>query len=78
MYCNIVLVKARFIVEPVTEYMRTRNNDYGLYLNGDAYKFDLGYVYTPLASQMKTDDENHEIEAQHLALLGILISYCYM
>lgn len=61
LFVVIFIVKARFLIENVTEYMRTRNEDFGLYLYSAAHKFDLGYTYTPLPSYPKSEEEIIEI-----------------
>lgn len=60
-------------MEPVTEYMRMRNLDYGLYLNSKAHKFELGYAYSPLPSYPKSDEEHDMLHKTHEDLLRMPI-----
>ena len=62
-------LQCRFLIEDVTAYMRLRNTEYGLYLNGSAHKFDLGYTYQPLPNYPRSIEEHEKIQAEHEALI---------
>ena len=66
-----VELKARFVLEKVTKYLRLRNSEFGLYLNQNAHKFELGYSYHQLSSYPASNEEHDNIEAEHLASLDL-------
>ena len=84
--CNIselrseyeVELKGRFIMENVTAYMRLRNEEYGVYLNEEATKFEVGYTYQPLPSYPRTSDEHDEIRIDHENSIGLILQLIFI
>ena len=62
-----VELKCRFMLEEVTSYMRKKKEDFGVYAYHDEKKppHPCGYVYTPLPSFPKSEDEHDIIRLRH-------------
>lgn len=70
------LVKSRFMLEEVTAYMRSKNEDFGIYAYHDEKSppHPCGYSYSELPSFPRSEDEHDLIRLKHENLLGIILT----